>query len=71
MDGTVEFFWQDHFWIMVSLMSASLVLLSSVADRRRHKRTNIDDVGFVPWPMITVLSVLCTVLSAALAIKGF
>jgi hypothetical protein len=47
-----------------------MVLISSLADRRRHKRVNIEDVGFVPWPIITVLSVLGTVLAAALAIKG-
>jgi hypothetical protein len=47
-----------------------MVLISGLADRRRHKRVNIEDVGFVPWPTITVLSVLGTVLAAALAIKG-
>ena len=70
MDWIENFVWQNHFWTAVSLMSAVLVVISSVADRRRHKRSNIEDVGFVPWPFVTVLSVLCTVLSAALAIKG-
>lgn len=70
MDWTVQFFWQDHFWSGLSLMSALLVLISSFADRRRHQRANFDDVGFVPWTAITVFSVLATVLSAALAIKG-
>lgn len=70
MDWIENFVWQDHFWTAVSLMSAVLVVISSVADRRRHKRSNIEDVGFVPWPFVTVLSVLFTVLSAALAIKG-
>jgi hypothetical protein len=51
-------------------MSASVVLVSSMADRRRHNRASIDDVGFMPWTAITVFSVLATVLSAALAIKG-
>lgn len=53
-----------------ALASASLVLISGVADRRRHKRVNIEDVGFIPWPIITLLSVLGTVLATALAIKG-
>jgi hypothetical protein len=70
MDWIENFVWQDHFWTAVSLTSAVLVVISSVADRRRHKRSNIEDVGFVPWPFVTVISVLCTVLSAALAIKG-
>jgi hypothetical protein len=66
-----KFIWQDHFWTAVSIALAMFVVISSLADRRRHKRADIEDVGFVPWTMITVLSVLGTVLSAALAIKGF
>jgi hypothetical protein len=62
--------WQDHIWTVSSVMSASVVLVSSMADRRRHNRVSIDDVGFMPWTAITVFSVLATVLSAALAIKG-
>lgn len=70
MDWIEQFFWQDHFWMTCALASASLVLISGVADRRRHKRVNIEDVGFIPWPIITLLSVLGTVLATALAIKG-
>ena len=70
MDWVVNFVWQDHFWTAVSLTSALIALISSCADRRRHKRTKIDNVGFMPWTAITVFSVLGTVLAAALAIKG-
>lgn len=62
--------WQDHFWTALSAASALLVLVSSVADRRRHKRIKLDQVGIIPWTGITVFSVLITVLAAALAIKG-
>ena len=41
--------WQDHFWTSLSAASALLVLISSVADRRRHKRTKLDQVGIMPW----------------------
>jgi hypothetical protein len=70
MEWVEKFFWQNHFWAALSLISVSLVLISSIADRRRHRRVHIDDVGFVPWTAITIFSVLCAVLSAALAIKG-
>lgn len=70
MDWLTDFIWRDHFWTALSLTLALLVLISSLADRRRHKRSNIDKVGFMPWTAITVFSVLGTVLSAALAIKG-
>jgi hypothetical protein len=63
-------YWSNHFWTAIAVFSAILVLLSTLADRRRHKRRDINNVGFVPWTAITVLSVLSTVLAAALAIKG-
>ncbi len=63
-------FWGNHFWAGVSVISGVLVLVSSIADRRRNRRSNIDDVGFMPWTTITVFAVLATVIAAALAIKG-
>ena len=38
MDWIEKFAWQDHFWTAAALLSASMVLVSSLADRRRHKR---------------------------------
>jgi hypothetical protein len=64
------YFWTNHFWAANSVVSATVVLFSSLADRRRHRRTNINDVGFMPWTAITVFAVLATVISAALALKG-
>ena len=63
-------FWDNHVWIASSMVSALLVLISTVADRRRQKRTRIDDVGFMPWTGITVISVLAMVITAAFAIKA-
>ena len=62
-------FWDNHVWIASSMVSALLVMISTVADRRRQKRKRIDDVGFMPWTGITVISVLATVITAAFAIK--
>jgi hypothetical protein len=60
----------DHLWTGVALLSGVLVAVSSLADRRRNRRRNIDAVGFMPWTAITVMSVLATVVAAALALKG-
>jgi hypothetical protein len=70
MEWLEQLNWQDHIWTASSVMSAMVVLVSTLADRRRHNRANIDDVGFMPWTAITVFSVLATVLSAALALRG-
>jgi hypothetical protein len=65
------FFGSSYFWSAVSVLSGVVVLASSLADRRRHRRSDINDVGFMPWAAITVFSVLATVIAAALAIKDF
>jgi hypothetical protein len=62
--------WGEHRWVFVAAVSATLVVISSLADRRRNRRANIEAVGFMPWTIITVFSVLATVIAAALAIKG-
>lgn len=64
-----SFFWSNHFWATMSALSAVVVLVSSLADRRRHRRPDINEVGFMPWTAITVFSVLATVLFIALAVK--
>jgi hypothetical protein len=60
----------DHLWTGVALLSGMLVAVSSLADRRRNRRHDINAVGFMPWTAITVMSVLATVVAAALALKG-
>jgi hypothetical protein len=70
MTGFDAHFFSNHLWTAISILSGVVVLLSSVADRRRNRRDNIEAVGFMPWTAITVFAVLATVISAALAIKG-
>ncbi len=70
MTGFDALYFSNHLWTAISVLSGAVVVVSSIADRRRNRRTNIDDVGFMPWTAITVFAVLATVISAALAIKG-
>ena len=65
-----DLYLSNHLWIAIALLSAVVVVVSSLADRRRNRRMNIEAVGFMPWTVITVMSVLATVLSIALALKG-
>jgi hypothetical protein len=70
MNGYDTLYWSNHFWTAMAVLSAVIVVVSSLADRRRYRRSNIEAVGFMPWTAITVMSVLATVLSIALAIKS-
>ena len=63
-------FGAKYFWGGVAIASAVMVLVSSIADRRRQRRRRIDDVGFMPWTGITAVAVLATVVAVALAIKS-
>lgn len=59
-----------QFWTLVSIGSAIVVAISSFADWKRTRRHDINAVGFMPWTAITLLAVLASVISAALALKG-
>lgn len=50
--------------------SAGLAAWASISERRRAKRQYLDNVGWVPWPLVQVLSVLGTVLLIVLAVKS-
>ncbi len=70
MSGQLADFLSEHFWKVSAAFFVIMVAISAFADRRRHRRTHMDDVGFMPWTSITVFSVLAALLSIALAIKS-
>ena len=47
----------------------ALTAVSILAERRRNNRRNIEAVGWVPWPMITILGTIAALFAFALAIK--
>lgn len=59
---------QVQLWSMAGV-SAALAVIATLADRRRQRRTDLDAVGFMPWTLITVLSVMAALVLTALALK--
>ena len=53
----------------VAAAAVVLTAVSAAADRRRQRRRNIEAVGLMPWPLITVISVMIAMFATALAIK--
>ena len=49
--------------------SLLFTLYAGWADRRRARRADLEDVGFMPWPLLTIIGTLLTLLSFALALK--
>jgi hypothetical protein len=62
-------FWDEHFWSSISLFGILCLAISIFGERRRIKRTRIEDVGFMPWNGITVFSTMVSLVAIALAIK--
>jgi hypothetical protein len=58
------------FWELIAAVSVLAIVISGFADRRRSKRKDINQVGFMPWTAITVFAVMAVLLATALAIKS-
>lgn len=52
------------------MASIAVAGLASWADRRRANRTDPDAVGFMPWPLVLIVSILIGAVCAALALKA-
>jgi hypothetical protein len=50
--------------------SLAVAGISALADRRRVRRTNLDAVGFMPWSLILILTLIASAVFAALALKA-
>jgi uncharacterized membrane protein len=53
--------------------AAGCLVLAGVAifgDRRRHRRRDLDRVGWVPWPLILVIALLVAAVLTAFALRA-
>lgn len=55
--------------VIIGVASLALTAFASFADRRRMNRSNPEAVGFMPWPLISILGVTAALFAFALAIK--
>jgi hypothetical protein len=52
------------------IIALSSVALSIYADRKRSNRSQPDAVGFMPWPLILIISMLLAAVFAAIGLKS-
>ena len=57
-------------WTIAGIGALLLSGFASLAERRRTNRKDIEKVGFMPWPMIMVLSLLAGVICFSFAVLG-
>jgi hypothetical protein len=55
---------------MIGAGATLTVIAAGFADRRRQQRRDLDRVGFMPWPLITVMATLVALLAFAIALVG-
>ena len=51
-------------------MALAVAVIAGLADRRRNNRKNLEAVGFMPWPLILILSLIIAATFATLALKA-
>ncbi|MBX9727388.1 MAG: hypothetical protein K2X31_00630 [Sphingopyxis sp.] len=55
---------------LIASASVALVAIASLAERQRNRRNDLDAVGFVPWPMVSIIGMITALFATALALKG-
>jgi hypothetical protein len=55
---------------MIGAAASLTVIVAAIADRRRQRRRDIERVGFMPWPFITVIGTLVALFAFAIALRS-
>jgi hypothetical protein len=56
-------------WIAAAACALAAIA-SGLAEWARHRRRNLDRVGWVPWQLVTMLAIFGTIILAALAVHA-
>jgi hypothetical protein len=60
---------QAGYWSICGV-AVAVAVIASYADRRRARRKDLDKVGFMPWPLITIMAMISAAVLAAVALKA-
>jgi hypothetical protein len=50
-------------------IGAALAALAALADRRRHRRRDLDRPGWMPWALIQLVAMIVAAMAVAIALK--
>jgi hypothetical protein len=55
--------------LTLGIAASVLTAVSAFADYRRRNRNDLDRVGFMPWPLISVAAVMTALFAFAFALR--
>jgi hypothetical protein len=55
---------------VIGIGATVIVGVSAIADRRRQRRGDLDRVGFMPWPLISLLATIVALFAFALSLRS-
>jgi hypothetical protein len=55
---------------MIGIGAAVMIAIAALADRRRQRRADLDRVGFMPWPLISLLATMVALFAFAIALRS-
>lgn len=58
-------------WAQLAIAMSALAGTAAIADTRRMRRRDFDRVGFMPWSLILIISLIIAAFSTAIALKGY
>lgn len=58
-------------WGQIALAMSALAGTAAIADARRMRRRDFDRVGFMPWSLILIVSLVIAAFATAIALKGY
>lgn len=58
-------------WGQIALAMSALAGTAAIADARRMRRRDFDRVGFMPWSLILIVSLIVAAFATAITLKGY
>lgn len=55
---------------IVAGAAAVIACIAALADRRRHRRRDVDRVGWMPWPLILIAAIIVAAVAVAVALRS-
>ncbi|WOE74177.1 hypothetical protein [Alterisphingorhabdus coralli] len=60
----------NHPWGIAAVAAVMVAIICALMEKRRNDRVDLERVGFMPWNLIMVLSLIIGAFAAGLGLRG-